>query len=93
MNPSETSLDSQVVGLNWLWVMHDLGLGGILADEMGLGKTVQVIALLAALHEADRPGECGEKEGEREGEGEGGEREIERERERERGGEMCVMRI
>lgn len=46
----------QLVGLNWLWVMHELGLGGILADEMGLGKTVQVIALLAALKEAGKPG-------------------------------------
>ena len=46
----------QLVGLNWLWVMHELGLGGILADEMGLGKTVQIIALLAALKESGKAG-------------------------------------
>ncbi|XP_044729934.1 SWI/SNF-related matrix-associated actin-dependent regulator of chromatin subfamily A containing DEAD/H box 1 homolog isoform X2 [Chrysoperla carnea] len=39
----------QMVGLNWLAVMHAQGVNGILADEMGLGKTVQVIAFLAHL--------------------------------------------
>uniref|UniRef100_A0A8D8RAS3 SWI/SNF-related matrix-associated actin-dependent regulator of chromatin subfamily A containing DEAD/H box 1 homolog n=1 Tax=Cacopsylla melanoneura TaxID=428564 RepID=A0A8D8RAS3_9HEMI len=42
----------QLVGLNWLAVMHNQQLCGILADEMGLGKTIQVIAFLAYLHEA-----------------------------------------
>ncbi|CAG9786923.1 unnamed protein product [Diatraea saccharalis] len=53
-----TSLDSslklapyQLVGLNWLAVLHKQGVSGILADEMGLGKTVQVIAFLAHLKE------------------------------------------
>ena len=39
----------QLVGLNWLWLMWRMRLGGILADEMGLGKTVQVVALLCAI--------------------------------------------
>lgn len=39
----------QLVGLNWLWFLSELGLGACLADDMGLGKTVQVIALLLAL--------------------------------------------
>ncbi|CAG9561675.1 unnamed protein product [Danaus chrysippus] len=41
----------QLVGLNWLAVLHKQGVSGILADEMGLGKTVQVIAFLAHLKE------------------------------------------
>lgn len=43
--------DYQMIGLNWLAVMHKEGMNGILADEMGLGKTIQVIALLAWLKE------------------------------------------
>jgi SWI/SNF-related matrix-associated actin-dependent regulator 1 of chromatin subfamily A len=39
----------QLIGLNWMAMMHEKGINGILADEMGLGKTVQVIALLAHL--------------------------------------------
>ncbi|KAJ8923061.1 hypothetical protein NQ315_001610 [Exocentrus adspersus] len=39
----------QMVGLNWLVVLHSQGVNGILADEMGLGKTVQIIAFLAHL--------------------------------------------
>ncbi|XP_033184889.1 SWI/SNF-related, matrix-associated actin-dependent regulator of chromatin, subfamily a, containing DEAD/H box 1 [Bombus vancouverensis nearcticus] len=42
----------QMVGLNWLAVMHTQNVNGILADEMGLGKTVQVIAFLTYLKEA-----------------------------------------
>ncbi|XP_050684992.1 SWI/SNF-related matrix-associated actin-dependent regulator of chromatin subfamily A containing DEAD/H box 1 homolog [Leptidea sinapis] len=41
----------QLVGLNWLAVLHKQGVSGILADEMGLGKTVQVISFLAHLKE------------------------------------------
>ncbi|KAL1131076.1 hypothetical protein AAG570_012313 [Ranatra chinensis] len=41
----------QMVGLNWLALMHKQNLSGILADEMGLGKTIQVIAFLAYLKE------------------------------------------
>jgi non-specific serine/threonine protein kinase len=36
----------QFVGVNWLWFLSRLGLGGCLADDMGLGKTLQVLALL-----------------------------------------------
>ena len=36
-------------GLNWLHLMHSLGLGACLADDMGLGKTIQVIALLLKI--------------------------------------------
>jgi non-specific serine/threonine protein kinase len=36
----------QALGVNWLWFLARLGLGGCLADDMGLGKTVQVLALL-----------------------------------------------
>jgi non-specific serine/threonine protein kinase len=39
----------QKVGVQWLWVLHSLQLGGCLADDMGLGKTIQVIALLSML--------------------------------------------
>ncbi|XP_006609793.1 SWI/SNF-related matrix-associated actin-dependent regulator of chromatin subfamily A containing DEAD/H box 1 homolog [Apis dorsata] len=47
----------QMVGLNWLAVMHAQNVNGILADEMGLGKTVQVIAFLTYLKEAGLKGE------------------------------------
>ena len=36
----------QMIGLNWLVLMHKQALNGILADEMGLGKTIQAIAFL-----------------------------------------------
>jgi non-specific serine/threonine protein kinase len=36
----------QAVGVNWLWFLARLGLGGCLADDMGLGKTVQMLAVL-----------------------------------------------
>jgi non-specific serine/threonine protein kinase len=36
----------QAVGVNWLWFLARLGLGGCLADDMGLGKTVQMLAML-----------------------------------------------
>lgn len=36
----------QETGLNWLWLLSEMGLGACLADDMGLGKTIQVIALL-----------------------------------------------
>jgi SWI/SNF-related matrix-associated actin-dependent regulator 1 of chromatin subfamily A len=41
----------QLIGLNWLALMHKKGLNCILADEMGLGKTIQVIAFFAYLRE------------------------------------------
>ncbi|XP_037958222.1 SWI/SNF-related matrix-associated actin-dependent regulator of chromatin subfamily A containing DEAD/H box 1 homolog [Teleopsis dalmanni] len=43
--------DYQMIGLNWLTVMHHQKMNGILADEMGLGKTIQIIAFLAYLKE------------------------------------------
>jgi superfamily II DNA or RNA helicase len=36
----------QMVGIAWMWHLHQNHLGGILADEMGLGKTIQAIGLL-----------------------------------------------
>mmetsp|Transcript_10357 Transcript_10357/g.42117 ORF Transcript_10357/g.42117 Transcript_10357/m.42117 type:complete len:1436 (+) Transcript_10357:99-4406(+) len=45
----------QLVGLNWLNLLHSEKLNGVLADEMGLGKTVQTIALFALLKERDNP--------------------------------------
>lgn len=41
----------QLGGLNWMWTLHRLGLGGILADDMGLGKTMQVLSLLCRERE------------------------------------------
>ncbi|KAK6170036.1 hypothetical protein SNE40_018524 [Patella caerulea] len=46
----------QMIGLNWLRVMHAQQLNGILADEMGLGKTIQTIAFLAHLIEVGETG-------------------------------------
>ena len=46
----------QKVGVQWLWNLHALGLGGCLADDMGLGKTIQVIALLSMLKAKSEPG-------------------------------------
>ena len=39
----------QLVGINFLVLLHTLKLSGVLADEMGLGKTVQTICFLAHL--------------------------------------------
>uniref|UniRef100_A0A182PJL1 SWI/SNF-related matrix-associated actin-dependent regulator of chromatin subfamily A containing DEAD/H box 1 homolog n=1 Tax=Anopheles epiroticus TaxID=199890 RepID=A0A182PJL1_9DIPT len=41
----------QLVGLNWLTIMHRNKMNAILADEMGLGKTIQIISFLAWLKE------------------------------------------
>ena len=46
----------QRTGLQWLWTLWSLGLGGCLADDMGLGKTIQVIALLGLLDSHEEPG-------------------------------------
>ena len=46
----------QLIGLNWLVLMHKQSLNGILADEMGLGKTIQTIAFLAHLKETGEEG-------------------------------------
>lgn len=52
LSPELTLAPYQMVGLNWLAVLHTQKVNGILADEMGLGKTVQVIAFLTYLKEA-----------------------------------------
>jgi superfamily II DNA or RNA helicase len=39
----------QEVGVRWLDLLGQLGLGACLADDMGLGKTIQVLALLLVL--------------------------------------------
>ncbi|KAJ8528682.1 hypothetical protein ON010_g14647 [Phytophthora cinnamomi] len=39
----------QVVGVNWLLLLHENKVSGVLADEMGLGKTVQTISFLLLL--------------------------------------------
>lgn len=35
----------QMNGVQWLWWLYTLRLGGCLADDMGLGKTIQVLSL------------------------------------------------
>ncbi|HSX03400.1 MAG TPA: DEAD/DEAH box helicase [Rhabdochlamydiaceae bacterium] len=48
----------QKKGVQWLWVLYQLRLGGCLADDMGLGKTIQVLSLLLAIKEmgaTDKP--------------------------------------
>lgn len=39
----------QLVGVNWLKLLHQNGVNGVLADDMGLGKTIQTIAFLGWL--------------------------------------------
>lgn len=39
----------QLAGVQWLWLLYQLQLGGCLADDMGLGKTIQVLALLLLI--------------------------------------------
>lgn len=51
LNPHMKLAEYQIVGLNWMAVIHKEETNGILADEMGLGKTIQVIAFLAYLKE------------------------------------------
>ncbi len=41
--------DYQQFGVNWMFMLSQIGLGGILADDMGLGKTVQTLALSTRL--------------------------------------------
>ena len=47
----------QQLGVNWLWLLSQLGLGACLADDMGLGKTMQVLSLLLVLKKkrCDKP--------------------------------------
>ena len=37
----------QKIGVQWLWTLRGLELGGCLADDMGLGKTIQVLGVLS----------------------------------------------
>ncbi len=39
----------QLLGLNWMDLLHSKGYSGILADDMGLGKTCQVVSFIAHL--------------------------------------------
>jgi SWI/SNF-related matrix-associated actin-dependent regulator 1 of chromatin subfamily A len=39
----------QLVGVNWLKLLHQNDVNGVLADDMGLGKTIQTIAFLGWL--------------------------------------------
>ncbi|KAK3854378.1 hypothetical protein Pcinc_039143 [Petrolisthes cinctipes] len=55
LNPSMQLKGYQLIGLNWLVLMHQQGLNGVLADEMGLGKTVQAISFLAHIKEVEDP--------------------------------------
>ncbi len=36
-------------GVQWLWLLYQLKLGGCLADDMGLGKTIQVLSFLLLI--------------------------------------------
>merc|ERR1719383_834030 len=56
LNQDLTLTPYQMIGLNWLVLMHKQSLNGILADEMGLGKTIQTIAFLAHLKESGDEG-------------------------------------
>lgn len=42
-------------GVQWLWMLYRLRLGGCLADDMGLGKTIQVLSLLLSVKEISPP--------------------------------------
>lgn len=42
LSPAFKLAEYQIIGLNWLAVIHAQKMNGILADEMGLGKTIQV---------------------------------------------------
>jgi SNF2 family DNA or RNA helicase len=39
----------QKLGVQWLWDLYHLKIGGILADDMGLGKTIQALAFVDHL--------------------------------------------
>jgi non-specific serine/threonine protein kinase len=44
----------QQVGVRWLHLFSQLGLGACLADDMGLGKTIQVLSLLLVLRRVQK---------------------------------------
>ncbi len=39
----------QLAGVQWLWLLYQLKLGGCLADDMGLGKTIQILSLMLII--------------------------------------------
>ena len=39
----------QHTGVEWLYLLYQLKLGGCLADDMGLGKTIQILSLLLVI--------------------------------------------
>jgi SNF2 family DNA or RNA helicase len=47
----------QQTGVQWLWWLYSLRLGGCLADDMGLGKTIQLLALLVLVKHQPPEGE------------------------------------
>ncbi|KDO20519.1 hypothetical protein SPRG_14277 [Saprolegnia parasitica CBS 223.65] len=49
LSPSLVLKPYQIVGVNWMYLLHTHKMSAVLADEMGLGKTVQTIAFLALL--------------------------------------------
>ncbi|KAI1188861.1 SNF2 family N-terminal domain-containing protein [Nemania serpens] len=49
MSDDITLKSYQLLGLNWMNLLHSKRLSGILADDMGLGKTCQVISIIAHL--------------------------------------------
>jgi superfamily II DNA or RNA helicase len=53
VNPGKTLRGTlrpyQRAGVEWLYLLTQLGLGACLADDMGLGKTVQILSLLLVL--------------------------------------------
>jgi non-specific serine/threonine protein kinase len=46
----------QHAGVQWLYLLTQLGLGACLADDMGLGKTIQILSLLLVLKSQDGKG-------------------------------------
>ena len=48
----------QQVGVRWLSLLGQLGLGACLADDMGLGKTIQLLALLLSLPDGENAQPC-----------------------------------
>jgi len=46
----------QQLGVQWLWTLRSLELGGCLADDMGLGKTIQVLGVLSLSRRKNEKG-------------------------------------
>lgn len=54
-NLNATLRSYQMQGIQWLWLLHELELGGCLADDMGLGKTMQILALWLLIKHTHAP--------------------------------------